>query len=45
MLKARITEHKILVNPEGIQSYMIDLLCDYDLTTNYRNVVKNQMTA
>ncbi len=40
MLKARITEHKLSVNPKGIQPYSIDLLCDYDMTTNNRNVVK-----
>ena len=40
MLKARITEPKLSVNPKGIQPYSIDLLCDYDMTTNNRNVVK-----
>ncbi len=40
MLKAGITEHKLSCNSKGIQPYRIDLLCDYDMTTNNRNVVK-----
>jgi hypothetical protein len=40
ILKARITEAKLSVNPKGIHPYTIDLLCDYDMTTNNRNVVK-----
>ena len=39
-LKTRITESKLAVNPKGIQAYSIDLLCDYDMTTNNLNVVK-----
>lgn len=39
-LKTRITESKLSINPKGIQPFTIDLLCDYDMTTNNRNVVK-----
>jgi len=40
VLKTRITEPEIAVNPKGIQSYNIDNYCDYDMTTNNFNVVK-----
>jgi len=31
---------KTRINPKGIQSYRIDYLCDYDMTTNNLNVIK-----
>jgi len=40
VLKTRITEDKLNINPKGIQPYEIDNLCDYDMTTNNINVVK-----
>lgn len=40
MLKSRITEDELCVNPKGIQSYKIDNMCDYDNTTNNLNVMK-----
>lgn len=40
ILKTRITEPNVAVNPKGIQPYEIDNLCDYDMTTNNFNVVK-----
>ena len=40
ILKTRITEDKVIVNPKGIQSYEADNLVDYDMTTNNENVVK-----
>jgi hypothetical protein len=40
ILKARITENTLSVNPKGIQSYEIDNFCDYDMTTNNINVIK-----
>lgn len=40
VLKTRITESKLYINPKGIQAYEIDNLCDYDMTTNNINVVK-----
>ena len=40
VLKTRITENKLYINPKGIQAYEIDNLCDYDMTTNNINVVK-----
>ena len=40
ILKTRITEDKLFVNPKGIQAYEIDNICDYDMTTNNLNVVK-----
>ena len=40
ILKTRITENTIPVNPKGIQPYKIDNMCDYDMTTNNKNVIK-----
>ena len=40
VLKTRITEDKLYINPKGIQAYEIDNLCDYDMTTNNINVIK-----
>tara|TARA_S200002703_G_scaffold157664_1_gene166151 strand:+ start:2080 stop:4368 length:2289 start_codon:yes stop_codon:yes gene_type:complete len=40
VLKTRITEDKLHINPKGVQAYEIDNLCDYDMTTNNINVVK-----
>ena len=40
VLKTRITESKLYINPKGIQAYEIDNICDYDMTTNNINVVK-----
>jgi hypothetical protein len=40
VLKTRITEDTLTINPKGIQSYKIDNLCDYDMTTNNFNVIK-----
>jgi hypothetical protein len=40
VLKTRITEDTLNINPKGIQPYKIDNLCDYDMTTNNYNVVK-----
>lgn len=40
VLKTRITEDKLYINPKGIQPYEIDNICDYDMTTNNINVVK-----
>jgi hypothetical protein len=40
VLKTRITENKLYINPKGLQAYEIDNFCDYDMTTNNVNVVK-----
>ena len=40
IIKARITEEDLWVNPKGIQPFKISLICDYDMTTNNANVVK-----
>lgn len=40
VLKTRITEDKLHINPKNIQSYEINNYCDYDMTTNNINVVK-----
>lgn len=40
VLKTRITENKLHINPKGIQQYEIDNFCDYDMTTNNINVIK-----
>lgn len=40
ILKTRITEATIPVNPKGIQPFQIDNMCDYDMTTNNFNVIK-----
>ena len=40
VLKTRITEDKLYINPKGLQAYEIDNFCDYDMTTNNLNVVK-----
>lgn len=40
VLKTRITEPKLHINPKGVQAYEIDNYCDYDMTTNNINVVK-----
>lgn len=40
MLKTRITENELNINPKGISPYTIDNMCDYDMTTNNFNVVK-----
>lgn len=40
ILKTRITEDVITVNPKGIQQFEADNLVDYDMTTNNENVVK-----
>ena len=40
ILKTRITENILSINPKGIQAYDIENLCDYDMTTNNTNVVK-----
>lgn len=40
ILKTRITEPKVAINPKGITPYDIDNLCDYDMTTNNFNVIK-----
>lgn len=40
MLKTRITENELSINPKGISPYTIDNMCDYDMTTNNFNVVK-----
>ena len=40
VLKTRITENILTINPKGIQAYDIDNLCEYDMTTNNTNVVK-----
>ena len=40
VLKTRITENTLNINPKGIQAYQIDNLCDYDMTTNNFNVIK-----
>ena len=39
-LKARATEPTINVNPKNVQSYEIDNMCDYYMTTNNFNCVK-----
>jgi hypothetical protein len=39
-LKTRITEDTLNVNPKNIKPYLIDNLCDYDMTTNNINVIK-----
>lgn len=40
VLKTRITENKLYINPKGLQAYEIDNYCDYDMTTNNVNVIK-----
>lgn len=40
VLKTRITENKLHINPKGLQAYEIDNYCDYDMTTNNVNVIK-----
>jgi hypothetical protein len=40
VLKTRITENKLHINPKGLQAYEIDNFCDYDMTTNNVNVIK-----
>ena len=40
VLKTRITENKLHINPKGLQAYEIDNFCDYDMTTNNINVIK-----
>lgn len=40
VLKTRITEDKLHINPKGLQAYEIDNYCDYDMTTNNVNVIK-----
>lgn len=40
ILKTRITEPTISINPKGIQPFEIDNMCDYDMTTNNFNVIK-----
>lgn len=40
ILKTRITEPTISVNPKNINPYEIDNMCDYDMTTNNFNVIK-----
>lgn len=40
ILKTRITENTLSINPKGIQSFEIDNMCDYDMTTNNFNVIK-----
>lgn len=40
ILKTRITEPTIPINPKGIQPFQIDNMCDYDMTTNNFNVIK-----
>lgn len=40
ILKTRITEPTISINPKSIQPFEIDNMCDYDMTTNNFNVVK-----
>lgn len=41
ILKTRVTEDTLYINPKGIQAYEIDNLADYDMTTNNVNVIKN----
>ncbi len=41
ILKTRVTEDKLHINPKGIQAYDIDNFADYDMTTNNVNVIKN----
>ena len=40
ILKSRITDKELWVNPKGMDAYRIDNRCDYDMTTNNLNVVK-----
>jgi hypothetical protein len=40
VLKTKITEDKIFVNPKNIQAFEIDNFADYDMTTNNLNVIK-----
>lgn len=40
VLKSRITDTELWVNPKGMRAYSIDNMCDYDMTTNNQNVVK-----
>jgi hypothetical protein len=39
-LKARITAETISIEPKGITAYDIDMYAEYDMTTNFKNVVK-----
>ena len=45
VLKTRITEDKLYINPKGVQAYEIDNYCDYDMTTNNVNVIKINDTS
>jgi len=40
VLKSRITDNELWVNPKGMDAYRVENRCDYDMTTNNLNVVK-----
>lgn len=40
VLKGKITEPTLLVNPKGLPAYETINLCDYDMTTNNMNALK-----
>jgi len=40
ILKTRVTEPTLHINPKGVNMYYIDNFCDYDMMTNNQNVVK-----
>jgi hypothetical protein len=40
VLKTRITENTLTVNPKGIQAYKIVNMCEYDMTGNGEKIVK-----
>ena len=40
VLKTRITENNLTINPKGIQAYKIENMCEYDMTGNGEKIVK-----
>jgi hypothetical protein len=46
VLKSRITDNELWVNPKGAKAYKVDNRCDYDMTTNNKCVanITNEST-
>jgi hypothetical protein len=40
ILKSRITDPELWINPKNMKSYCVENRVDYDMATNHRNVVK-----
>jgi hypothetical protein len=45
VLKSRITDPELWINPKGTKAYCVANRCDYDMTTNNKNVVKLSLTS